>query len=142
MNTAVSTTAQGIGFAIPSNIISNVVDDLKANKEIPKEPVPFIGATLYTMTEDMAKQIGISQTEGALVYNVVFGSPAYDAELRAYDLITAVDGKKITTKEELIEAVQAKQVGDKISLTVVRNSKTADVSVTIGDKNQFQTTNE
>lgn len=141
MNTAVSTTAQGIGFAIPSNVISGVVENLKANKEIPKEADPFIGANLYTMTEDMAKQIGITETEGALVYNVLFGSPAYEAELRAYDLITAVEGKKVTTKEEVIEAVQAKQVGDKISLTVVRNSRTADVTVTIGDRNQFQTTN-
>ncbi|MGZ9583419.1 S1C family serine protease [Paenibacillus marinisediminis] len=142
MNVAVSKEAQGIGFAIPSNTITKVVDNLKENKEIPKEPVPFIGATLYTMTEDVANQIGIPNTEGALIYQVLFGSPAYEADLRAYDVITKVDGKKITTKEELIEAVQSKKVGDTITLTVERNKKSIDVDVKIGDKNKFQPTEQ
>lgn len=63
MNVAVSKQAQGIGFAIPSNVIKKVVDDLKANREIQKEPVPFIGATLQTMTSDIAQEMGIKNVE-------------------------------------------------------------------------------
>lgn len=138
MNVAVSKDAQGIGFAIPSNTISKVVEDLKANREIPKEPVPFIGATLASMTEQIANQLGTDVKEGALVTNVVFGSPAYQAELRAYDIITAIDGQTIKTNQELIEAIGKKKVGDTVKLTVHRNGKSAEVSIKIGDRNKFE----
>ena len=138
MNVAVSKQAQGIGFAIPSNIMNKVVDDLKANKEIAKEPVPFIGATLQTMTEDFAKQMGISNIDGSLVRNVLFGSPAYEADLRAYDIITGMDGKKFAAKEDLIEEIGKKKVGDTVTLQITRNGKNADVQVKIGDRNKFE----
>ncbi|MBD8499814.1 S1C family serine protease [Paenibacillus arenosi] len=138
MNVAVSKEAQGIGFAIPANVILNVVEPLKQNKEIPKEPVPFIGTNLITMTEEIAKSIGIENTPGALVHTVVFGSPAYDAELRAYDVITTIDGKEIATKEELSEQILTKKVGDTVKLEVVRKGKKTSVDVKIGDKNKFQ----
>ncbi|NMM53822.1 S1C family serine protease [Paenibacillus aquistagni] len=138
MNVAVSKDAQGIGFAIPSNTITKVVEDLKANREIPKEPVPFIGATLASMTDQIATQLGTDVKEGALVTNVVFGSPAYEAELRAYDIITAIDGESVKTNQELIGAVSKKKVGDSVKLTVHRNGKSAEVSVKIGDRNKFE----
>ncbi|MFW5435543.1 S1C family serine protease [Paenibacillus apiarius] len=138
MNVAVSKQAQGIGFAIPSNVMNKVVNDLKANKEIAKDPVPFIGATLATMTEDFAKQMGISNVEGSLVMNVLFGSPAYEADLRAYDIITGMDGKSFAAKEDLIEEIGKKKVGDTVTLQIIRNGKKADVQVKIGDRNKFE----
>ncbi|EJW16482.1 trypsin-like peptidase domain-containing protein [Paenibacillus alvei] len=137
MNVAVSRQAQGIGFAIPSNVISKVVEDLKNKREIPKEPLPFIGATLITMTDDIADRLGMNLIKGSLVSEVLFGSPAYEADLRAYDIITGMDGAKFTTKEELIEQISKKKVGDTAKLQVVRNGKSIDVSVKIGDKNKF-----
>ncbi|MDK8183116.1 trypsin-like peptidase domain-containing protein [Paenibacillus sp. UMB4589-SE434] len=138
MNVAVSKQAQGIGFAIPSNVINKVVENLKANKEIPKEPSPFIGATLMTMTDEIAKKIGIESMDGALVANVLYGSPAYKGDLRAYDVITGIEGKAVTNKEGLIEAIQKKKVGDVVSFQVYRDGKKMDVKVTIGDKNKFE----
>ena len=75
MNVAVSAEAQGIGFAIPSSTIKEVVEYLKNNQEGPKEPVPFIGANLGTVTPQIAQSLGTDVTEGTYVDSVVFRSP-------------------------------------------------------------------
>ncbi|MBU5442771.1 S1C family serine protease [Paenibacillus sp. MSJ-34] len=137
MNVAVSAQGQGIGFAIPSKTILEVVEPLKANKEIPKEPVPFIGADLATMTEDIAKELGVDFKEGSIVSRVYFKSPAYNADLRPYDIITGIDGTKYKTNQDLIDTIQTKKVGEQITLHIIRDGKTMDLKVTIGDKNKF-----
>ncbi|WP_238653214.1 S1C family serine protease [Paenibacillus piscarius] len=138
MNVAVSRDAQGIGFAIPVNTIKGVVDKLEANQEIPKEPVPFIGATLMTITDEVAKQMGTDIKEGSVVAEIVFKSPAYVADLRPYDIITGIDGKNYATNQDLITYIQTLKVGDKVTLNVVRDGKKLDLPVTIGNKNDFE----
>lgn len=137
MNVAVRKQSQGIGFAISSNVIKKVVDDLKASREIAKDPIPFIGATLQTMTSDIAQEMGIKNVDGSLVLNVVFGSPAYEADLRAYDIIVGMDSTKYATKEELIEAIQQKKVNDTVSMQVIRNGKEMELKIKLGDRNKF-----
>jgi S1-C subfamily serine protease len=138
INTAVSAQAQGIGFAIPSSTILEVLDHLKNNREIPKKPVPFIGASLQTLTPEFAERLGIKGTEGSVVVSVIYGSPAYKADLRAYDVITGMDGVPYKTNTDLIAAIQKKNVGDKIVLNVIRNGEKIDLTVTIGDRNEFE----
>ncbi|GIP05064.1 peptidase S1 [Paenibacillus lautus] len=142
MNVAVSAEAQGIGFAIPSSTIKEVVEYLKNNEEVPKEPVPFIGASLGTVTPQIAQSLGTDVKEGSYVDSVVFRSPAYEADLRQYDIIVGVDGTKYPTAQDLIELIQSKKVGDKITLNVVRNGKNMDLALTIGDKNDFDLTQQ
>lgn len=137
MNVAVSAEAQGIGFAIPSSTIKEVVEYLKNNQEVPKEPVPFIGASLGTVTPQIAQSLGTDVKEGSYVDSVVFRSPAYEADLRQYDIIVGVDGTKYPTSKDLTEFIQSKKVGDKITLNVVRNGKNIDLPLTIGDRNKF-----
>lgn len=140
MNVAVSTDSQGIGFAIAVNTIKEVVDKLEANQEIPKEPVPFIGATLMTITDEVAKQMGTDIKEGSVVADIIYKSPAYVADLRPYDIITGANGTKYATNQDLITFIQTLKVGDKVTLNVVRDGKEMDLSVTIGNKNDFETT--
>ncbi|WP_020616012.1 S1C family serine protease [Paenibacillus daejeonensis] len=137
INTAVSTDAQGIGFAIPTSTIKEVVDTLKANEEIPKEPVPFIGAELRTITEDFAEQLGLEDVRGALVNRVYYRSPAYQGDLRQFDVITGIDGQDIDTTETLIEEIQKRQVGDNITLNVTRDGRALELTIELGDKNEF-----
>lgn len=137
INTAVSSQAQGIGFAIPTSTIQEVLENLKNNKEIPKEPVPFIGAELQDVTEEIAKQLSMTSVEGSIVRNVYYNSPAYLAELQQFDVILGIDGKKYNTTQELIAAIQKKAVGDKIALNIVRKGSEMNLEVTIGDKNTF-----
>lgn len=137
INVAVSSDAQGIGFAIPTSTVTEVIEQLKNNEEIPQKPVPFIGATLMTMTDEVAKQMETDVKEGSIVTDIVFKSPAYNADLRPYDIITGANGTKFATKEKLIEFIQQQQVGQKVTLNVVRDGRTIDLDVTIGDRNQF-----
>lgn len=139
INTAVSSQAQGIGFAIPTSTIKEVLDSLKNNQEIPKAPVPYIGVTLENLNQQYAKQLGLNSTDGVLVTGVYYKSPAYSADVRQYDVITGVDGKKTATSDKLVEAIQAHKVGDSAVLNVIRDGKSVDLTITIGDKNKFST---
>ncbi|MBW4839945.1 MAG: trypsin-like peptidase domain-containing protein [Paenibacillaceae bacterium] len=141
INVAVSSDAQGIGFAIPTSTISEVLEKLKNNEKIPQKPVPFIGATLMTMTEEVAKQMQTDVKEGSIVTDIVFKSPAYNADLRPYDIITGANGTKFATKEKLIEFIQKQQVGTKVTMNIVRDGKNIDLEVTVGDKNEFSNVN-
>ncbi|ALS26815.1 trypsin-like peptidase domain-containing protein [Paenibacillus cisolokensis] len=138
INTAVSSQAQGIGFAIPTSTINKVLDNLKNNTEIPKEPVPFIGVDLYQMNEQIAAELGIDEkTKGSLVRSVYYKTPAYEAGLRQFDIITGMDGTTYDVREDLIEAIGKKSVGDEVTLHIIRDGKKLDLKVKIGDKNKF-----
>ncbi|MFB9327417.1 S1C family serine protease [Paenibacillus aurantiacus] len=137
INTAVSSQAQGIGFAIPTSTIMDNLEALKANKEIPKKPAPFIGATLTNITADAQKELGLTSTDGSIVMNVAYKSPAYMADLRQYDVITGIGGTAYKTKEDLIAEIQKRAVGDKVVLNVVRGGQKIDITVEIGNKNDF-----
>jgi serine protease Do len=140
INTAVSSQAQGIGFAIPTTTINGVLENLKSNTKIPQKPVPFIGATLMDVTADIAQRLGIdTSVKGAFVREVLFNTPAYKADLRQYDVITGMDDKAYSTKEDLIAAIQKKAVGDKVKLNILRGDKTVDVTIEIGDRNEYNT---
>jgi serine protease Do len=136
INTAVSSQAQGIGFAIPTSTIKEVVNSLKNNQEIPK---PFIGIELENLNDQYAKQLGLDSTDGVLVKGVYYKSPAYMADVRQYDVITGVDGKSFATSDKLVEAIQSYKVGDKAVLNVIRDGKKIELTVTIGDKNKIIT---
>lgn len=139
MNVAVSADAQGIGFAIPSSVISEAVKYLKENKDVPKEPVPFIGASLMNLTPEVAKQMGTNITEGSVVASTIYQSPAYLADLRPYDIITGVNGTPYATSQDLIDFIKTQKVGGEITLNVIRDGKKIDVKVKIGNKNDFNT---
>jgi len=137
INTAVSSTAQGIGFAIPTSTISEVLDSLKNNEPIPVKPAPFIGADLQDLNESLAQQLGLSSTEGALVRSIYYNTPAYKGDLKQYDVITEVDGKKMKNMNEVVSAIQAREVGEVVEFTVIRSGQTVKLPIEIGDKNQF-----
>ncbi|REE56342.1 S1-C subfamily serine protease [Paenibacillus taihuensis] len=137
INTAVSSQAQGIGFAIPTSTITEVLQNLKDNKEIPKKPAPFIGANLAEITDDIMKELGLTSKDGSIVSSVLYKSPAYMADLRQYDVITGLNGKSYNNREDLIAAIQKKAVGDTVTLNIVRNGEKMDLKVTVGNKNDF-----
>ncbi|MCM3629214.1 trypsin-like peptidase domain-containing protein [Paenibacillus glycanilyticus] len=137
INTAVSSQAQGIGFAIPTSTIKEVLDTLKNNKEVPKEPVPFIGAELGDVTDAIAKQLGMNKAQGSIVSNVYYNSPAYIADLKQFDVILGIDGKTYSNTQALIDEIQKRKVGDKAVLNIVRRGEKMDLQVEIGDRNKF-----
>lgn len=137
INTAVSSQAQGIGFAIPISTIDGVLENLKNNVEIPKEPTPYIGIQMSAIDPSVVEPLGLENTEGALIRDVAVGSPAFRAGLKQYDVILSLNGEKITTGSDIAEKVMKTQVGDKVTLGIVRDGKQMDVEVTIGDANEL-----
>lgn len=135
INTAVSSQAQGIGFAIPTSTIQSVLDNLKNNVAIPKEPVPYVGVNLSDIDKSYLSELNIDSTNGALVADVVLGSPAFKGGVKKYDVITGINGTAVKNSSELSEKIRAKKVGEKVTLNIVRDGKKMDIEVTVGDRN-------
>jgi serine protease Do len=110
--------AQGIGFAVPANTMKQIVAELeKAPGTHQGTNVGYIGATLVGMTPDIRVQLGY-QGNGVAVNSVLGGSPADSAGLSAGDVIQQVNGKPVTTAEEVIAAIRATHIGDYVKLEV------------------------
>ncbi|MCD1260972.1 trypsin-like peptidase domain-containing protein [Paenibacillus athensensis] len=135
INTAVSAQAQGIGFAIPTSTISSVLDNLKNNVKIPKDPTPYIGVGLQDIGKDWLGELKLDSTDGALVGSVERKSPAFKAGIRPYDVVVDINGTKVKNTQELITKIQATKVGDKVTLGVIRDGKRLEIVVEVGDKN-------
>jgi putative serine protease PepD len=120
----------GFGFAIPSNTVANELTSLINGQTVAH---PWLGITATTLDSHQAGQAGISQ--GVHVVQVVAGSPAAQAGIKAGDIITAIDGKSLTSVDDLTSYLNTKQVGDKVSLTLVSASgKSETLQVTLGAK--------
>lgn len=138
INTAVSAQAQGIGFAIPTSTISSVLDNLKNNVKIPKEPAPYIGVQLQNIDKDWISELKLENTDGAIIAQVERKSPAFQGGLRPYDVITEVNGAKVKTSDETAAAIKKLKVGDKATFGIMRDGKKQNVEVTVGDRNAEQ----
>jgi putative serine protease PepD len=112
---------EGVGFAVPSNTISQVVSKLVNGEKVVH---PYLGVSIGTPVN----------RSGAQVATVRSGSPADKAGLKADDVITSFGGETITSPNDLTAAVAAKQPGDKVSITYVRDGTTKTTEVTIGTR--------
>ncbi|WP_058303251.1 S1C family serine protease [Gorillibacterium timonense] len=139
INTAINAEAQGIGYVVPISTINEVVDKLKNGVEIPKEPVPYVGVKLSDIPQSYVKDLGLSNTNGAFVQEVVMGSPAFKAGIKTYDVIVSVNGKEIKSSEVLVNTVQSLKVGDNAVFGVIRDGKKSEITVTIGDSTKVTT---
>lgn len=138
INTAVSSQAQGIGFAIPSSTVSKVVDNLKNNVEIPKEPVPFLGVGLSDIDKDWVSDLKLKNTEGAFITDVVRRGPAFQAGIRPYDVVVDMNGTSIKNAKELQELVKKYKVGDEVTVGVMRDGSRMEIKVIVGDRNEYE----
>jgi S1-C subfamily serine protease len=131
INTAVAGNAQNIGFAIPVNHVVPFIEYVVA-----EAGQPFIGATLLTVTPQLAGRFGLVVEEGAAVTEVLGGSSSADAGLVVGDAVIAVDGQPITTRDELLESIEIAGVDATIVLTVLRDPQRSleetEIAVTIG----------
>lgn len=140
INTAVSAQAQGIGFAIPTSTIKNLLPNLKTGTKIPRPPAPYIGVTPQDIDARTQKLLKLDSTQGALVYNVLPGGPAFKAGVKQYDVITSIAGEKIVNSEDLKKKTQTRKVGEKVSLSIIRDGKSMTIDLTIGDMNNDEAT--
>jgi serine protease Do len=139
INTAVSAQAQGIGFAIPTSTISEVLSHLKNNEEVPKPPAPYLGIGLRDIDPGWVADLKLSNAEGAIVTQVEFNSPAHKAGLRTYDVIVGINGGAVKNANDLVERIKQSKVNQRITLTIVRDGKKYETAVVIGDRNEART---
>lgn len=131
-----SGSSSGVGFAIPVNYAINIASQIIDGKT----PVhPYLGVSLTSVNALSARANNLGATEGALVVAVSDGGPAADAGIQENDIITKIDGEQVTSADGLIIALREHEVGDKVTLTVVRDSKEREVEVTLGSDEALQT---
>ncbi|MGB8648182.1 MAG: trypsin-like peptidase domain-containing protein [Anaerolineae bacterium] len=120
--------AEGLGFAIPSNVVSSVVNQLIAQGKV---SYPFIGVTYNQINPQSAAELNLSIQQGVIVQDVSPGTPAASAGIQANDVITAIDGTLIDESHSLRSILYQHQVGDTVTLTVMRNGQTLSVKLTL-----------
>ncbi len=119
INTAVNATAQGIGFAIPSSTVLDVLQDLETGVDRVR---PWIGITMQPMSQDMIQYFNIEGMEsGVIVYSVVEDAPAAKAGIKRGDVLLEVDGQKITDSTQVQSIVASRKVGDIVKIIVYRD---------------------
>jgi len=128
INTAIIAHGQGIGFAIPIDMATQVVAQLKENGEVTRG---WLGVNIQDLKGELAEYYGVKNSEGVLVTDVVPGNPAEKAGIKAKDIITAVNGDKVKNSRELTAKAATLPVGETTKISVVRDGqeKTFDVKV-------------
>jgi len=127
INTAIASGTggyQGVGFAIPVNMASKVMDSLIRNGKVVRG---FIGVTIQNVDQGIADNYGLDRPEGALVNSVTKGGPADEAQIEVGDLIMALNGKPLRDRDELRLRVGEMEPGTKVDLTIIRNGVRKDV---------------
>jgi len=128
INVAMAGDAENIGFAISTDTAIPVVQSLIEEGQVVR---PYLGVNLATVTSNIKYQYNLSVDEGVLVVQVVNSSPADEAGLRARDVVTSIDGKEVTTAEEMRVAIRSHQAGDEIEIVYYRGSQQSTTQATL-----------
>lgn len=136
INTAVASNSQSIGFAIPINDVTGLIKQVEKTGKFQR---PYLGVRYVALTPDVAKQYSIDVTSGAFIPpaadssspSILSGSPADQAGLKEGDVITKIDSTTIDQNHSLTSIINKHQVGDQVSLTIIRDGKTIHAEATL-----------
>lgn len=133
INTAIYSTSggyQGIGFAIPSNMVKSIMESLLRGGKVIRG---WLGVSIQKVTPELAKQFNLQDEVGALIGDIAENGPAEKAGLQRGDIILEYDGKKIEEPYILRNMVANTEPGEHHTVKVLRDGKTLTVSITIGE---------
>ncbi len=128
LNTAIVAQGQGIGFAIPINLVAELLPQLKSGKVVRG----WLGVVIQNVTQPLADAFNLKNTEGILVSDVTKDSPAASAGIERGDVITGFNGQDVKDAHELSRMVASTKPGTVITLMVTREGKTRKIPVTLG----------
>lgn len=132
INTAVSTDAQGIGFAIPINEAKTIVEELINNGKISR---PYIGISMIDLTKEAAGQLYVdADTIGVVITSVLADSPASTAGVRKLDVLVSIDGKPVESVTEAQDYIQSQKIGQTITLGLLREQTSLMLPVTLKEQ--------
>jgi serine protease Do len=132
VNTAIfspSGGSVGIGFAIASDVVKSVVQQLKESGSVTRG---WIGVQIQNVTADLADDLGLKETTGALVAAAQKDSPAAAAGVKSGDVITAVDGETVADPHDLARRIAALGPKKTVKLALIRNGSPMTIDVTLG----------
>jgi len=121
----------GIGFAIPSNMMKTVMNQLIKYGEVKRG---VLGVNIQTLTPDIAESMGLDNTQGALVSQVLEGSAAEKAGLQAGDVVTAINGRAVKDAAGLRNTIGLLSVGDRVDITLLRDGKPRKVTAVVAER--------
>jgi S1-C subfamily serine protease len=141
---------EGVGFAVPINLVKRSVDDLQDDG---KAEYAYIGVSSQALYPQLAEKLGIDAPTGSLISKVIPDGPADEAGLQGRDsgdentvefqgrevftggdVITAVDGEKLVAENDLSRLIADDRPGDKVTLSIIRDGEPMDVDVTLGTR--------
>jgi len=117
INVAIASNAENIGFAISTDTAIPVIRSLIEEGQVDH---PYLGVQIQSNTSALENQYNLSVDNGVLIVGVISSSPADDAGLKQYDVVTNIDGKAVNTVEDMIQDIQAHNVGDEMTIIYYR----------------------
>ncbi|HEY5599396.1 MAG TPA: Do family serine endopeptidase, partial [Candidatus Manganitrophaceae bacterium] len=133
INTAIINFAQGIGFAIPSNMVQVVVGQLMVKGKVTRG---WLGVGIQPLTEELAVKFGVKEGEGVLVNEVFEGDPAHKAGVQPGDVILQVDGFKVDTPNTLARVIAGFVPGKKASIEIMRDGKRKTLTIELVERKE------
>jgi serine protease Do len=133
INTAIYTTSggyQGIGFAIPSNMVKSIMESLVSKGKVVRG---WLGVTIQRVTPELAKQFDLKDDTGALIGDVIEDGPAEKSGLLRGDIILEYDGKKIEEPYVLRNMVANSLPGEQHIVEILRDGKAKKITITVGE---------
>ena len=130
VNTAIFPHGQGIGFAIPVNMMRNIVASLNENGYVSRA---WLGVQIQDVTPELAKAFDLKQAKGALVSGVLSESPADRAGIRRGDVIVEFAGEEVNNASALPRMVAKAAIGKEAKVRILRNSRPQEIAVTLGE---------
>jgi serine protease DegQ len=119
----------GIGFAIPVSTAKNVLDSIVKHGQVVRG---WIGIESQDITPELADSFGLGRDSGAIIAGVVRGGPADRAGMRPGDILLAVDGKKVSSTNDMLNLIAELPPGGKSKMTVMRKNRQSILDVTVG----------
>ena len=119
----------GIGFAIPAELASGVIAQLREFGETRRG---WLGVRIQPVTDEIAESLGMTSSKGALVAGIIDGGPVADGSILAGDVITRFDGKDVNNVKDLPRVVAESPVGKEVDVVVIRKGKEQTVKVKLG----------
>lgn len=133
INTAIIATGQGIGFAIPSNLAKTVISQLKEKGKVIRG---WLGVSVQTITPEIATSLNLKEPKGALVNDVVSGSPADKAGIKRGDVIISYNGKSVDKMIDLPRMVAETPVGKEVEIKIIRDGKEYPLKAIIAEQKE------
>ncbi len=142
INTAIFSNSGGsigIGFAIPVAMAKLVMEQLIEHGQVRRG---MLGVTIQPLDQELAQALGLSETQGALVSNVVTDSPAERAGIRAGDVIVSINGRGINNPNELRNQIGMTRIGERVRLELIRDGRRRTVNAVISESTPEEVASE